>query len=75
MSRQARMDEMAEARQEAVEAALAVDREAALRDVFATAALGSILSENGAYSDDRMRQQQCQLAYCYADAMMEARKA
>ena len=60
--------------QSAVEAALAADREAALRDVFATAALGGIIVENGGYTDGRMQEAQCRMAYAYADAMMEARK-
>ena len=58
----------------AVEAALAADREAALRDVFATAAIGAIITENGAYVDRRIKDAHCLLAYEYADAMLEARK-
>lgn len=58
---------------EAVEAALAADREAALRDVFATAALGAFLCAPGHYAANDPTSV-AQRAYHYADAMVEERK-
>lgn len=69
-------DEEAQAQEKtaaAVEAALAADREAALRDVFAAAALGAILAHTS-YSNPRMQAVQCRDAYSYADLMLEVRK-
>lgn len=57
----------------AVEAALAADREAALRDVFAAAALGAILCKPETYYPHDPAST-AQKAYTYADAMIEERK-
>jgi hypothetical protein len=51
-----------------VEAALAADREAALRDVFAAAALGALVMRGRTPADA------ADGSYNYADAMMETRK-
>lgn len=59
--------------QKMVEKALAADREAALRDVFAAAALGALVVQEGR----NYRLDPGILAsksYVYADAMLEARK-
>jgi hypothetical protein len=55
--------------QKSVEAALAADREASLRDMFAAAALGAIVSRSPV-----MPGEAAQAAYTYADAMMFKRK-
>jgi hypothetical protein len=54
--------------QEMVEAALAADREASLRDMFASAALAALATWGGD------RDLVARRAYSYADAMMKARK-
>jgi len=54
--------------QVAVEAALAADREAALRDVFAASALGALIAIHCPVHST------AEEAYLYADAMMKARK-
>lgn len=59
--------------QEAVEKALAADREAALRDVFATAALGALLCAPGPMWE-KDPNAVSHRAYRYADAMLEERK-
>lgn len=56
--------------QAAVEAALKADREAALRDVFAAAALGALMMT---YPDEP-EGARAAWAYAQADAMLEARK-
>ena len=54
-----------------VEQALAADREAALRDVFAAAALsGMVAADRGAHSAPVIARE----AYFYADAMLAVRK-
>lgn len=58
---------------EATVSALAEEREAALRDVFATAALGSLIvarGRNAVQAIDAVADE----AYVYADAMMKARR-
>lgn len=62
------------ATQDAVEAALEADRESSLRDMFATAALGAILSRDGTSTMAIYQKGQVAMAYSYADAMMEVRK-
>jgi hypothetical protein len=57
---------------EAVEAALAADREAALRDVFAAAALGALIAR-GHFDPGHPHGVACD-AYRHADAMMHVRK-
>lgn len=74
MSRTARQQEMDDAQQAAVEAALAADREAALRDVFAASALAAIIAEGGSYFTPTQQAMQADRAYEYADAMLKARK-
>lgn len=54
--------------QKAVEAALAADREAALRDVFAAAALSALIGKLSDIDSIPVH------AYRYADAMLAARK-
>lgn len=54
----------------AVEAALEADREKSLRDVFATAALGSLIVA----TPNRPHYMVADDAYGYADAMLAARK-
>lgn len=59
--------------QEVVEAALAADREAALRDVFAASALGALIVQEG--RNYRLDPHTVALkSYVYADAMLAARK-
>jgi hypothetical protein len=58
--------------QQAVEAALEADREKALRDVFATAALGALISRSHYTSGDTNFI--AERSYDFADAMMKARK-
>ena len=61
--------------QEGVEKALAADREAALRDVFATAALGAIVANPQAFHAWNVDPTSvAQRAYRYADAMLAERK-
>lgn len=68
-------DQQMQDNQLAVERALANDREAALRDVFATAALGAIVG-----NPETLRmwsldpKSVAQRAYRYADAMLDERK-
>lgn len=75
MSRTAREQEMEEARQEMVEAALAAEHERSVRDAFAGAALGAMISS--APMCDRTaidKHVWSWVAYDFADAMMDARK-
>lgn len=60
--------------QEAVEAALEADRLKALRDVFAAAALGAMITGGREYHERNMQLVQAKRAYEYADVMLEARK-
>lgn len=69
MKRTAREEE-GKARQDMVEAALKADREAALRDMFAAAALSGIVAKGGWSKENAAR-----IAYEHADAMLTARKA
>ena len=64
-----------EAQQAAVEAALKADREAALRDVFAAAALSGILACFKDHYNYSSKASRAALAYEYADLMLDARKA
>jgi hypothetical protein len=57
-----------------VEAALAADREAALRDVFATAALAAVIPLLGLSNFSTGHDLAASYAYSYADAMMKMRK-
>jgi hypothetical protein len=56
-----------------VERALAADREAALRDVFAASALGALLTVPG-YDHPANATTLAQRAYHYADTMLDERK-
>jgi hypothetical protein len=69
------------AQKQAVEDALAADREKSLRDLFAASAMGALIAKYGEEPPlgarvflDR-RQRLCEEAYDYADDMLEARKA
>lgn len=59
---------------EMVEVALEADREASLRDVFATAALGAIIARDGSVTMEQYQKAQVRLAYAYADVMLTIRK-
>lgn len=63
------------AQQEVVEAALKTEREAMLRDMFATAALGAIIVQVGMSPYTASKIGQAMHAYEYADAMIKARTA
>lgn len=61
--------------QAVVEAALAADREAALRDVFAGVALGGMLASAPVVDRSTVNKPLwARLSYEWADAMLEARK-
>lgn len=61
----------------AVQAALAADRVASLRDAFAGAAMSAIIARGGEAPDflteEQWRRDVAQQAYSYADAMLEER--
>jgi hypothetical protein len=74
MSTAGRIRSLEEVQHEAVEKALAADREASLRDMFAAAALGAMLADRSRCTDDWWPLDIARHTYTYADAMLQARK-